>query len=213
MMGASYHLVIPSDNLAFLALPVKRGRCSPRCTVRPYGVGNVCNAIIPGHNNLGLVSIATSTAHNHTLSFTLALIHFGKSGSHQGYSILQNMKKFFAIAIAAVSVLFADRALAHDNKVKHGGTVQVAGGLSFELECQNGSAIIYVEERGTEMSTAGANGILTVFRGTERKVVPLEAGIGNTLVAAGGRLAHWTTAVASITFPDRRVVQVRFSLN
>lgn len=123
------------------------------------------------------------------------------------------MKKLIAITIAAISLAFSDNALAHGIKAKRGGIVQSAGDYSFELVCLNGSGIIYVEEHGKELATVGATGILTVFKGAERKVVPLEAGMGNTLVAPGGRLAHWTKAVASITFPNRSAVRVRFNLN
>lgn len=123
------------------------------------------------------------------------------------------MKKLTAGIIMAISMLFDDYALAHANLATHGGTVQVAGDYSFELVRQNGSAIIFVKKRGVEMPTLGATGALTAFRGDEKKLVPLEAGIGNTLVSPGGSLAHWSQAVASITFPDRSVAVVRFKLN
>lgn len=123
------------------------------------------------------------------------------------------MKKFMASTIAAISLLFMGNALAHANNAKRGGVVQSAGNYTFELVRQHGSVIIYVEDHGNVLETVGATGSLTIFKGAQKKVLPLEAGIGNTLVAPGARLADGSKAVASITFPNKSVIGVRFSID
>lgn len=122
------------------------------------------------------------------------------------------MKRFIALTTVAISLALAGNALAHGSKAKHGGIVQSAGDLSFELTSKDNSAIIYVDDHGKEKATAGAKGTITVLKGAAKTVLPLEAGPGNTLVAKGAGLARGAKAVAAITFPNKEVVSVRFSV-
>lgn len=122
------------------------------------------------------------------------------------------MKRFIALTTVALSLAFSGNALAHGSKAKHGGIIQTAGDLSFELVSQNGSAIIYVDDHGKDLATAGAKGTITVLKGKEKAVLPLEAGTGNTLVATGAKLARGSKAVASITLPNKDPISVRFSV-
>lgn len=123
------------------------------------------------------------------------------------------MKKIFAATIFAVSVVLSGNVLAHGAKPKHGGIVQSAGDLAFELVAKERGTTIYVDDHGKELSTAGATGTLTVLKGTEKTELPLEAGENNTLVVQGGaKLTPGSKAVAAITFADKRAVSVRFSI-
>lgn len=123
------------------------------------------------------------------------------------------MKKIFAIAALAASVAFSGNVLAHGAKPKHGGIVQSAGDLSFELVARDGAATIYVDDHGKDLPTAGASGTLTVLKGTQKTALPLAAGANNTLVAKGGAtLAPGSKAVAAVTFADKKTVSVRFSI-
>jgi hypothetical protein len=86
------------------------------------------------------------------------------------------MKKVFAVAALAVSITLSGNVLAHGAKAKHGGIVQSAGDLAFELVAKDGNTTIYVDDHGKELPTAGASGTLTVLKGTQKTAMPLEAG-------------------------------------
>ena len=73
--------------------------------------------------------------------------------------------------------------------------------------------MIYVDDHGKNLPTAGATGTLTVLKGTEKTTLALEAGGGKSLVARGGaKLAPGSKAVAAITFADKKATSVRFSV-
>ena len=123
------------------------------------------------------------------------------------------MKKLFAMAALALGVALAGNALAHGAKPKHGGIVQTAGDLAFELVSKDDGATIYVIDHGKDLPTAGASGTLTVLKGKEKTELPLVAGEGNTLVVKGGaKLAPGSKAVAAINFANKKSVSVRFAI-
>lgn len=123
------------------------------------------------------------------------------------------MKKIFAVAAFAAGLVLSGQALAHGAKPKHGGIVQTAGDLSFELVARDGGATIYVDDHGKDKPTAGATGTLTVLRGTQKTELPLESGGNNVLVAKGqAALEKGSKAVASVNFADKKTVSVRFSV-
>ena len=123
------------------------------------------------------------------------------------------MKKIFVIAALAASVALSSNVFAHGAKAKHGGIVQTAGDLSFELVAKDGSTTIYVDDHGKDLPTAGATGTLTVLKGAQKTELPLAAGAGNTLVVKGdARLVKGNKAIAAVTFADKKAVSVRFSI-
>lgn len=123
------------------------------------------------------------------------------------------MKKIFAIAAFAAGVMVSGQVLAHGAKPKHGGIVQTAGDLSFELVARDGAAVIYVDDHGKDKPTAGATGTLTVLKGKQKTQLPLQSGGNNLLVVKGGApLEKGSKAVASVSFPDKTIVSVRFSV-
>lgn len=123
------------------------------------------------------------------------------------------MKKIFAVVAFAASVVLSGNVLAHGAKAKHGGIVQTAGDLSFELVAKDGGTTIYVDDHGKSLPTAGATGTLTVLKGAQKTAFPLAAGTGNTLVVKGDALlAKGNKAVAAITFADKKAISVRFSI-
>lgn len=123
------------------------------------------------------------------------------------------MKKLMALVAMAVAVAVSGNVMAHGDKAKHGGIVQSASDLSFELVNKDGKATIFVEDHGKPVSTAGATGKLTVLNGTEKAEVPFEPAGENTLVAKGeAKLVKGTKAIAAVTFADRKKVNVRFSV-
>ena len=123
------------------------------------------------------------------------------------------MKKLIALAAVAMSLAMSGHVMAHGSKAKHGGIVQTAGDLSFELVSKDGRTTIYVDDHGKDLPTTGVSGTLTVLKGAQKTEVPLEAAGGNMLVAKGAAvLAKGSKAVAAVTFADKNVVSVRFSV-
>src|SRR5215217_1927923 len=137
------------------------------------------------------------------------------SGAHfRAAAPMENaMKKLIAPAVLVMAVAASSNVLAHGDKPKHGGVVQSASDLSFELVNKDGKAAIYVEDHGKPVPTAGVSGKLTVLNGAEKSEVPLEAAGDNVLATQGeAKLAKGAKAIAAITFADKKAVNVRFSL-
>jgi hypothetical protein len=115
------------------------------------------------------------------------------------------------IAIGTSALTF-NAALAHMEKPKHGGVVQAASDLSFELVVKGDGATIYVEDHGKPFPTAGMTGKLTVLNGTEKSEAELKPAGDNKLEAQGVKLVKGAKAVASVTTPRKKTVTVRFAV-
>jgi hypothetical protein len=123
------------------------------------------------------------------------------------------MKKLLALAALAAAVTLSGQAMAHGAKAKHGGIVQSANDLAYELVDKDGKTTIYIDDHGEDLPTAGATGTLTVLKGGQKTELPLEAAGGNTLVVKGNAgLVAGAKAVAAITFADKTTANVRFSV-
>jgi hypothetical protein len=123
------------------------------------------------------------------------------------------MKKLILTVTAAVALAASASAFAHGFKAKHGGIVQTASDLQFELVTKDDTATIYVEDHGKKLATAGASGKLTVLNGAEKSEVPLQPVGENTLEAKGvTKLIPGAKAVATITFVDKKTVNARFTV-
>lgn len=123
------------------------------------------------------------------------------------------MKELMALVAMTVAVAASGTALAHGDKPKHGGVVSTASDLSFELVNKGGNATIFVEDHGKKLSTAGATGKLTVLNGAEKTEVPLEPAGENTMVTKGeAKFGQGAKAIASMTFADKKTVNVRFAV-
>ena len=114
--------------------------------------------------------------------------------------------------VLGTSALTFNGALAHGEKPKHGGILQVASDLSFELVPKGDIATIYVEDHGKPLATAGMTGRLTVLNGTEKSEVELKPVGDNRLEAQGVKLVKGSKAVASVTTPKKKTISVRFSV-
>jgi hypothetical protein len=122
------------------------------------------------------------------------------------------MKQLIA-CLALIGTLASSAVLAHESPAKHGGIVKSAGDMSFELVNKDGKTTLYVDDHGKEVAMAGGSGTLTVLKGTAKTEVPLTSGGANTLVAKDGiKLEPGNKVVASITFPDKSAMSVRFSI-
>ena len=65
------------------------------------------------------------------------------------------MKRAFASLLLGFCVAMSGAALAHTAKPKHGGVVREAGDLSFELVAKGDAAVLYVDDHGKPLDTAG----------------------------------------------------------
>ncbi len=116
------------------------------------------------------------------------------------------------LALAALTGLGLQTAQAHGGTAaKHGGVVQTAADLSFELVGSADGALIYVEDHGKPFAPAGFSGKLTVLNGAEKSEAAL-AVAGDKLEAKGVKLAKGAKAVAALATADKRAITVRFTV-
>lgn len=122
------------------------------------------------------------------------------------------IKTYLTAAALALAVLAANAAHAHGGaQPKHGGIVQAASDLSFELVAVADGAALYIEDHGQPMAPAGLSGKLTVLAGSEKTEAPLIAA-GDRLHAKGIKLASGAKVVAALTTADKRAITVRFTI-
>jgi hypothetical protein len=120
--------------------------------------------------------------------------------------------KLLAMAVLGLSALGFNAAQAHDEaKPLHGGTVQSAGHLTFELVAQAEGAVLHIADHGAPVPTTGMSGKLTVLKGTEKAEADF-AVVGNTLQAKGIKLASGAKAVATLTNASAKTITVRFTI-
>ena len=122
------------------------------------------------------------------------------------------MNKTLSAALLGLAALGFNAALAHGGGTpKHGGVVQTASDLSFELVGTPTGAVIYVEDHGKPMATAGLKGKLTVLNGGQKSEADLVPS-GDKLEAKGIQLASGAKAVASLTTSAAKAITVRFTV-
>lgn len=120
-----------------------------------------------------------------------------------------NRRLMLALGLCG-GLLGAGLALAHgEAKPRHGGVVQKASDLSFELVPQAGGAALYIEDHGQPLPVAGISGKLTVLNGADKREAELRPA-GDRLDAPGVTLAAGSKAVASVTLADKKTLTLRF---
>jgi methionine-rich copper-binding protein CopC len=124
----------------------------------------------------------------------------------------KHMKRLIALTAMTVSMALSNQALAHGAKPKHGGVVQSAADLSFELVTKDGKAVLHIDDHGQPLATAGATGSMTILAGSKKSVVALQPAGANTLVSTTDvKFERGNKAVASITLPGKEAISLRFS--
>lgn len=120
-------------------------------------------------------------------------------------------KALTALCLASAGTL----AFAHGDTVpKHGGVVQVANEISFELVAGlDSSVMLYLEDHSQALDTVGFSGKLSVLNKDGVKTsAPLTPAGANALVAKGLTLGTGAKAVAVITTPQNLTLALRFTL-
>ena len=121
------------------------------------------------------------------------------------------MKRLLTAAVLGLAAFGFNAALAHTSKPKHGGVVQTASDLSFELVGTADGAVIYVEDHGKPMLPSGMKGKLTVLNGTEKSEADIAAA-GDKLEAKGIKLGPGAKVVAALVTPAAKTITVRFTV-
>ena len=114
-------------------------------------------------------------------------------------------------AFLAAAALAAGPAWAHgDEKPRHGGLVQMAGEIKFELVAKGDTAEVYLDDHGQTIPTNGLSGKLTVLSGTTKSEAKLEPAGSDKLVARGVKLAKGDKVIALVTLADKSTSSARF---
>jgi hypothetical protein len=122
------------------------------------------------------------------------------------------LKTALGAALLACASLTATPVLAHSGGApKHGGVVQTASDLSFELVAGADAATIFIEDHGKPLAPTGMSGKLAVLDGANRSEAAL-AVAGDKLEAKGLKLAKGAKVVATITTASRKAITVRFTV-
>lgn len=94
----------------------------------------------------------------------------------------------------------------------HGGVVQTAADLSFELVATGEGAQIYVQDHGKDADASRFEGKLTVLNGADKSEAPLKPSGANKLEAKGVTLSKGAKAVAVLTTSSQKSITVRFTV-
>ena len=122
------------------------------------------------------------------------------------------MKNIFMAAVVGLSAIGFNAAAHGPAKAQHGGVVQKASDLTFELVRSEAGVTLYVEDHGTKKPTQGATGQLTVLSAGQKSLATLVPAGENQLAAKGLKVAKGAKVVAAVTFADQKSVTVRFTL-
>ena len=121
-------------------------------------------------------------------------------------------KRLVSIGVVVAVAAASSSAMAHgDAKPTHGGIVQTANDLSFELVMQADGAVIYIVDHEKPVAVAGVTGKLTVLNGADKSEAELKPA-GDRLEAKGVRLASGSKVVAFATMADEKTVSLRFAI-
>lgn len=122
-------------------------------------------------------------------------------------------KQWAQVLAVALSALVINTAAAHGSaKPQHGGVVQVASDLSFELVLLADGAVIYLIDHDEPLSSAGISGKLTVLNGGAKTEAEIKPAGDNKLGARGIKIASGAKVVASLNNVDGKAVTVRFAI-
>lgn len=99
-----------------------------------------------------------------------------------------------------------------DHKPLHGGFVSEAAHLDFELVAAPGQISLYVRDHAKPVAIDGASAKLTLLNGKDKTEAQLQPA-GDHLRAHGEfKVAPGTKAVAAVTLPGKKPINVRFAL-
>ncbi len=121
------------------------------------------------------------------------------------------MKKLLLIALLNIGLLSFNTVNAHESAAKHGGMVQTANDLSFELVLKGNKAFIYIDDHDQPVSPVGMTGKMTILNGKEKseaRLIPDK----DKLLAENVKLSKGAKIIASIVTHDQKTSTVRYSV-
>lgn len=122
------------------------------------------------------------------------------------------MKKML-VALSASMALFTVELSAHGPATAmHGGVVQSAADLQFELVPGQDGVALYVVDHGKPADSSRLSGKLTVLNGTEKSEAELKPAGANRLQAANLRVGPGAKVVAMIKGAGDMPVTLRFAV-
>lgn len=125
----------------------------------------------------------------------------------------KKMKQVIQIAALALGALTLNQAMAHGaGKPQHGGVVQVANDVSFELVVEADGATIYLVDHDAPMPSKGIAGKLTVLQGSNKTEVDVKEAGDNKLRATGVKLGKGDKVVAVLNNVEGKTATVRFTV-
>ncbi len=121
--------------------------------------------------------------------------------------------KLIGAAVLALSALAMNTASAHGQAgARHGGIVQVANDVSFELVAEADGATIYLIDHDAPMPSTGITGKLTVLNGADKSEAEVKPAGDNKLRATGVKLASGAKVVAVLNNVEGQTATVRFTV-
>jgi hypothetical protein len=122
-------------------------------------------------------------------------------------------KNLISVLSLVLSCLCTNTALAHGGaKPLHGGIVQKANDLSFELVVQADGATIYLMDHDKPMATKVITGKLTVLQGSNKIEADIKEAGDNTLRVMGVKLGKGDKLVAVLNNVSGKSMTVRFTI-
>lgn len=126
---------------------------------------------------------------------------------------LKHWAQTAACATLVAGVLTLNPAMAHGSaKARHGGIVQMASDLEFELVTAADGAILYVVDHDQPLASKGVTGKLTVLQGSNKSEALLKEDGDNKLRAQGFKLAKGDKVVAVLNNLKGKTTTVRFTV-
>ncbi len=121
--------------------------------------------------------------------------------------------KSILMAVAVLAALNLNTAEAHGTSdPRHGGIVQVANDVNFELVVEADGATIYLIDHDEPLASKGISGKLTVLNGSVKTEVDLKPAGDNKLRAKGVKIASGAKLVALLHEVEGQTVTVRFTV-
>jgi predicted lipoprotein with Yx(FWY)xxD motif len=122
-------------------------------------------------------------------------------------------KQLIQSAALAMSVLALNPAMAHGvAQPSHGGTVQEANDVSFELVVDADGVTLYLTDHDEPLSSKGISGKLTVLQGTQKTEADVKPAGDNKLRATGLKVGAGAKVVAVLNKVEGQTVTLRFTV-
>lgn len=121
--------------------------------------------------------------------------------------------KLIQASVIVLGALTFSNAFAHGaGEPRHGGVVQVANDVTFELLADAEGVTIYLVDHDEPMSSKGITGKLTVLQGGKKVDAEVKEAGDNKLRAAGVKIGKGDKIVAVLNNVEGKTATVRFTV-